>query len=106
MRIDLFNSTASEIASEKSSQQVGAQKAAGSGQVSAEDRTTLTSDSTSVGFAGQPALSSPGDAAGQVDSLRQSVNQRAVRARPGKDRRVHASMSTPETRSVPAAKAS
>ncbi|MGD0797096.1 MAG: flagellar biosynthesis anti-sigma factor FlgM [Acidobacteriaceae bacterium] len=74
MRIDLFNSTASEIASEKDATQVGAQNSAGAGQVSAEDRTTLTSDTTSVGSLTKAALASPAIRQDNVDRLRAAVN--------------------------------
>ncbi len=90
MRIDLFSSTASEIANEKDAKQVGAQNAAGPGQrVSAEDRTTLTSDTTSVGTLVSAALSSPEIRQDNVASFACGREQRAIPTRPGKDRRVH-----------------
>jgi flagellar biosynthesis anti-sigma factor FlgM len=73
MRIDLFNSAASQIASEQSSQQVNAQNAAKTGQSASEDRATLTSDSTSVGSLVSAALSSPEIRQDKVDSLRQAI---------------------------------
>jgi flagellar biosynthesis anti-sigma factor FlgM len=73
MRIDLYNSAASQISSEQSSQQVSAQNAAKSGQPSGEDRATLTSDSTSVGSLVSTALASPEVRQDLVASLRQSV---------------------------------
>jgi flagellar biosynthesis anti-sigma factor FlgM len=84
MRIDLFNSTASEIASEKDAKQVGAQNAAGSGQVGAEDRTTLTSDSASVGSLVSAALNSPEIRQDNVASLRAAVNSGQYELDPGK----------------------
>jgi flagellar biosynthesis anti-sigma factor FlgM len=73
MRIDLFNSAASQIASEQSSQQVNAQNAAKTGRSASEDRATLTSDSTSVGSLVSAALSSPEIRQDKVDSLRQAI---------------------------------
>jgi negative regulator of flagellin synthesis FlgM len=73
MRIDLFNSAASQIANEQSSQQVNAQNAAKTGQSASEDRATLTSDSTSVGSLVSAALSSPEIRQDKVDSLRQAI---------------------------------
>jgi negative regulator of flagellin synthesis FlgM len=84
MRIDLFNSTASEIASEKDPKQVGGQTSAGPGAVSAEDRTTLVSDSTSVGSLVSAALSSPAIRQDKVDSLRAAVNGGQYPLDPGK----------------------
>jgi negative regulator of flagellin synthesis FlgM len=74
MRIDLFNSAASQIANEQSSQQVNAQNTAKTGQSASEDRATLTSDSTSVGSLVSAALSSPEIRQDKVDSLRQAIN--------------------------------
>jgi flagellar biosynthesis anti-sigma factor FlgM len=84
MRIDLFNSTASEIASEKDAKQVGAQNGAGPGQVSEEDRTTLTSDSTSVSSLTKAAMSSPAVRQDNVDRLRAAVNSGQYELDPGK----------------------
>jgi flagellar biosynthesis anti-sigma factor FlgM len=84
MRIDLFNSTASEIANEKDPKQVGGQASAGSGSVSSEDRTTLVSDSTSVGSLVSAALSSPAIRQDKVDSLRAAVNGGNYPLEPGK----------------------
>jgi flagellar biosynthesis anti-sigma factor FlgM len=76
MRIDLFNSTASEIASDKDPKQISGQTSAGSGSgaVSAEDRTTLVSDSTSVDSLVNAALNSPAVRQDKVDNLRVAVN--------------------------------
>jgi flagellar biosynthesis anti-sigma factor FlgM len=73
MRIDLYNSAASQVSSELNSQQVTAQTAAKSDGVAGEDRATLTSDSTSVGSLVSTALNSPEVRQGKVDSLRQSI---------------------------------
>ena len=74
MRIDLFNTAASQISNEQSSQQVSAQNAAKSGQSNVEDRATLTSDSVSIGSLVSTALNSPEVRQDKVDSLRLSVS--------------------------------
>jgi flagellar biosynthesis anti-sigma factor FlgM len=84
MRIDLFNSAASEIASEQSSQQVNAPNASKSGQSDSEDRATLTSDSTSVGSLVSTALSSPELRQDKIDSLRQAIGSGQYDLAPGK----------------------
>ncbi len=73
MRIDLTNTTASQVSGELSSQQAGSQKAAFSGQSDTEDRTTLTSGSTYVDSLVHTALSSPEVRQDTVDSLRLAV---------------------------------
>jgi flagellar biosynthesis anti-sigma factor FlgM len=73
MRIDPFNSSAGQISNEPGSQQVSAQNTAKSGQTAAEDRATLTSDSTSVGSLVSTALSSPDVRQDKVASLQQSI---------------------------------
>lgn len=78
MRIDLSNSAASQLSSDLSSQTVGAQRdtrsAASSQSASEGDRTTLTSDTTSVSSLVSTALSSPDVRQGRVDSLRQAIS--------------------------------
>jgi|HubBroStandDraft_3_1064219.scaffolds.fasta_scaffold591522_2 flagellar biosynthesis anti-sigma factor FlgM len=71
MRIDPFNSAASQVSSEASP--VAAQNTK-TGQAGREDRATLTSDSTSVGSLVGMALSSPEVRQDKVDSLRQAIN--------------------------------
>jgi flagellar biosynthesis anti-sigma factor FlgM len=83
MRIDLFNSAASQISSQQASQQTSAQKTANSAQVDG-DRATLTSDSTSVGSLVSQALSSPAIRQEQVDSLKQAVSNGQYDLNPGK----------------------
>jgi negative regulator of flagellin synthesis FlgM len=84
MRIDLYNSSASQASSDVSSQQVGTQNAAQSGQADAGDRATLTSDSTSVGSLVSTALNSPEIRQDTVDSLRQAVNSGQYELDPAK----------------------
>ena len=73
MRIDLFNTAASQLANEQSSQ-VNVQNAAKSGHSDVEDHATLTSDSVSVSSLVSTALNSPSVRQDKVDSLRQSIN--------------------------------
>jgi negative regulator of flagellin synthesis FlgM len=74
MRIDLSNTTASQLSSELNAKPVTAQNATQSGGVNGEDHATLTSDSTSVGSLVSTALSSPEVRQGKVDSLRQAIS--------------------------------
>lgn len=73
MRIDLYNSSASQVSSDPSSQQVSASKTATTA-TSSEDRATLSSDSTSVSSLASTALSSPEIRQDKVDSLKQSIS--------------------------------
>jgi negative regulator of flagellin synthesis FlgM len=84
MRIDLFNSAASELSSERASQKATAENAAKSGQPQAEDRATLTSDSASVGSLVSTALSSPEVRQDKVDSLKQAISSGQYELNPGK----------------------
>jgi flagellar biosynthesis anti-sigma factor FlgM len=83
MRIDLYNSTASQIASEQSAQQVSGKNAATSSQADGEDRATLTSDTTSIGSLVSTALNSPEIRQGLVDSLKQAVSSGQYELDPG-----------------------
>jgi negative regulator of flagellin synthesis FlgM len=84
MRIDLSNSTAAELASELSSQQVSAQNTAKADQIAVEDHATLTSDSTSVGSLTATALNSPAVRQDKVDNLRTAVDSGQYKVDPGK----------------------
>jgi negative regulator of flagellin synthesis FlgM len=84
MRIDLFNSAASELSSERTSQKATADNAAKSGQPQGEDRATLTSDSASVGSLVSTALSSPEVRQDKVDSLKQAISSGQYGLNPGK----------------------
>jgi len=84
MRIDLSNSTAAELASELSSQQVSAQNTAKADQIAEEDHATLTSDSTSVGSLATAALKSPEVRQDKVDNLRVAVDSGQYKIDPGK----------------------
>jgi negative regulator of flagellin synthesis FlgM len=84
MRIDLYNSTASELSSEQTSQKIATENAAKSDLSSTEDRATLTSDSASVSSLASTALSSPQVRQGLVDSLKQSVSSGQYQLDPDK----------------------
>lgn len=73
MRVDLQNSAAIGVTSDLASQQVAAQSAPQSGAASGEDRTTLSSDSASVGSLVKQALSTPEIRQSTVNSLRLAV---------------------------------
>ena len=82
MRIDLYNSAATELSSEQTSQKMSAENAAKSSEPHGEDRTTL-SDAASVNSLVSTALSSPEVRQDQVDSLRQAVNSGQYQLNPG-----------------------
>ena len=86
MRIDPFSSAASQLSSELSSQQMGAQAGAKSSSVSQgvseDDRTTLSSDTTSVSSLVSTALSSPEVRQGRVDNLRQAISNGEYQVNP------------------------
>jgi flagellar biosynthesis anti-sigma factor FlgM len=84
MRIDLVNSSAGELSSELSSQQVSAQGAAQTGKTGTEDRATFTSDSTSVNSLVSAALKFPEVRQDKVDGLRQAVNSGQYQLDPAK----------------------
>jgi negative regulator of flagellin synthesis FlgM len=84
MRIDLFNSNATELSTDLASQKINAEKTAQSDPSSTEDRTTLTSDSASVGSLASVALSSPEIRQNLVDSLKQSVSSGQYELNPDK----------------------
>jgi negative regulator of flagellin synthesis FlgM len=84
MRIDLTNSSAGELSSELSSQQVSAQSATQTGSTDAEDRATFTSDSTSVNSLVSTAMQFPEVRQNTVDSLRQAVNSGQYQLDPSK----------------------
>jgi negative regulator of flagellin synthesis FlgM len=82
MRIDLYNSSASQISSEASSAKVNTGKTATSEVSSGEDRTTLASDSTSISSLVSSALKSPEVRQDKVDSLRQAVSSGQYKLEP------------------------
>ncbi|HUD22736.1 MAG TPA: flagellar biosynthesis anti-sigma factor FlgM [Acidobacteriaceae bacterium] len=84
MRIDLFNTAASQISNEQSSQQVGVQKAAKQGQSDVEDRATLTSDSVSISSLVSTALNSPEVRQDKVNGLQQAIGSGQYELDPAK----------------------
>jgi flagellar biosynthesis anti-sigma factor FlgM len=84
MRIDLFNSAASQISNEQSAQQISGKNAAKADPVDGEDRATLTSDSTSIGSLVSTALNMPEVRQDLVDSLKQAVGSGQYELDPGK----------------------
>jgi len=86
MRIDPFDATSNQVSSDLSSQQAGSQKAAqsqeSSQRISQDDRTTLTSDTTSVASLASSALGSPEVRQGKVDNLRQAINSGEYQVNP------------------------
>ncbi len=74
MRIDLNSSAASQISSEQDAKQVAANRTAKTAYAAHEDRTTLTSNSTSVQSLVSAAMQSPEVRQDKVDSLRQAVS--------------------------------
>ena len=84
MRIDLTQATASQIASEASPKQVGAEGVAASELSRSEDRTTLTSAQQSLSALVSAAMSSPEIRQDRVDSLKQAINNGTYKLDPQK----------------------
>jgi flagellar biosynthesis anti-sigma factor FlgM len=74
MRVDLFNSSAAELASELKSAQVATQKASQGASAPSEDTTTLTSTSNSIDSLVSQVLQSPEIRQEKVASLSQAIN--------------------------------
>jgi flagellar biosynthesis anti-sigma factor FlgM len=83
MRIDLTNSSASELSTELSSQ-VSTPGTAQAGKAGTEDRATFTSDSVSVNSLVSTALRSPEIRQDKVDSLRLAVDSGQYELDPAK----------------------
>jgi flagellar biosynthesis anti-sigma factor FlgM len=73
MRIDAYNPAASDVASDASLPQSGAQSVTQPGGASEQDRATLSSDSASASSLVGIALNSPEVRQDKVDSLTQSI---------------------------------
>jgi negative regulator of flagellin synthesis FlgM len=84
MRIDNFNSSPNELSSELSSPSVSKQTGTQTTPTEAEDRATLTSDSTSLNSLLSTAMSTPEVRQGTVDSLREAVNNGTYELDPNK----------------------
>jgi negative regulator of flagellin synthesis FlgM len=76
MRIDAFSSAASQLSNDLSAQPVGTQATASAKSHGAtdDDRTTLSSDMTSVASLVSEAMASPEVRQGRVDNLRQAMS--------------------------------
>jgi flagellar biosynthesis anti-sigma factor FlgM len=74
MRVDLTQSATSQIANEPNGKHVSAQNIVATGLAGGEDRTTLTSDSSSITSLVSAAMNSPEIRQDKVDSLQQAVS--------------------------------
>jgi flagellar biosynthesis anti-sigma factor FlgM len=84
MRIDLYNSAASELSSEPSSKKVQAQSISSSDASDGGVRTTLSSDSGTVGALVSQAMNSPEIRQSKVQSLQQAVSNGSYQLEPDK----------------------
>jgi negative regulator of flagellin synthesis FlgM len=84
MRIDLFNTAASQIASEQSAQPVGSKQSDKVGSPHAEDHATLSADSTSVNSLVTDALKNPAVRQDKVDTLQQAISNGTYEVDPSK----------------------
>jgi negative regulator of flagellin synthesis FlgM len=73
MRIDLYNSTASQLNNDSDAKQVKSQDLAVTDATESGDRTTLTSGSVSVSSLVSQAMNSPEVRQDKVESLQQAV---------------------------------
>jgi negative regulator of flagellin synthesis FlgM len=83
MRIDLNQTTASQIAAEPNAKQVGPNSAAASGVAGGEDRTSFKSDTQSLSSLVSTAMSSPEIREDKVASLQQAVSNGTYQLDPG-----------------------
>jgi len=74
MRIDLSQLTSSQVANEQDPKKVSGQQTGASSVSGSEDRTTFTSDSSTVGPLVSTAMSSPEVRQELVNQLTQAVN--------------------------------
>jgi flagellar biosynthesis anti-sigma factor FlgM len=84
MRIDLYNSTASQISSEPNSNKVQTQNISSSDAGDGGVRTTLTSDSGTVSALVNDAMSSPEIRQSKVQSLQQAISNGTYQLDPDK----------------------
>ncbi|HEY1648531.1 MAG TPA: flagellar biosynthesis anti-sigma factor FlgM [Terracidiphilus sp.] len=84
MRIDLFNTAASEISSEPNSKQIQSPTVPSTETSDSGDRTTLTSGSGTVGALVSEAMSSPQIRQDKVQSLQQAVSSGKYQIEPDK----------------------
>jgi flagellar biosynthesis anti-sigma factor FlgM len=74
MRIDLSQLTSSQVSNEQDTKKVSNQQIGASGISASEDRTTFTSDSSTLGPLVNQAMSSPEIRQDLVSQLKQAVN--------------------------------
>lgn len=84
MRIDLSQTTASQIANESNAKQVNAQNASSTSAVSSEDRTSFKSDTQSLSALVSTVMNTPEIRADKVASLQQAVSNGTYQLDPGK----------------------
>jgi negative regulator of flagellin synthesis FlgM len=84
MRIDLFNTAASQIASDSNSKKVSADSTSSTQSFDAGAHATLSSDATSVSSLVSQALNSPEVRQDKVDSLKQQVSSGQYQLDPSK----------------------
>jgi len=84
MRIDLYNSAASQIDSEANHKRVDAQNIAATESDSSGDRTTLTSGSGPVSALVSEAMNSPEIRQNKVQSLQQAISSGQYKLDPDK----------------------
>ena len=84
MRIDLFNSAASQAANQADSQQVKVQNQSAPAIGGEGDRTTLTSGSGSITSLVKEAMSSPEIRQAKVESLQQAISSGQYALEPDK----------------------
>ena len=82
MRIDLYNSGASQISSDPNSKQVQSQELAATDATESGDRTTLTSGSVSVSSLVSQAMSSPDVRQDKVSTLAHAVQNGSYKLEP------------------------
>lgn len=83
MRIDLYNSAASQVGNQADPKQVKSQSAPASELADGGDRTTLTSGSGSISSLVSEAMSSPEIRQEKVASLQQSISSGQYKLDPG-----------------------
>jgi negative regulator of flagellin synthesis FlgM len=84
MRIDLFNTAASQVAGQPNPKQVKSQNAPSSVVDAGGDRTTLTSGSGAIGSLVSEAMSSPEVRQDKVQSLQQAISSGQYQIDPDK----------------------
>ena len=84
MRIDLYNSSASQIGGEPSQKRVSAQNIQTTESDGSGDRTTLTSGSSSVSSLVSEAMTSPEVRQDKVQSLQQAISSGQYKLDPDK----------------------